>query len=70
MKAGMFQVRYCTPFKTLDGQLIEHWHETRVFADDEVDENAELRVIGDRQIRAGLNQQTNPDHCDVLANYY
>lgn len=29
-----------------------------------------LLVIGDRQIRSGLNQQTNSNHCDILADYY
>lgn len=41
-KNGMYQVRYCTPFKTVDGRLVDHWHETRVFANDEVD--AECKV--------------------------
>lgn len=34
------------------------------------DHNNELVLLGDRQIRSGLNQQSNPNHCDVLANYY
>lgn len=37
---------------------------------DYFDKNNRLLVIGERQIRSGLNQQTSPNHCDVLANYY
>ena len=27
-------------------------------------------LLGDRMIRSGLDHQTNPNHCDVLENYY
>lgn len=38
--------------------------------DDMNDEEDELFIMGDRLIQSGLDQQTNPNHCDVLANYY
>ena len=38
--------------------------------DDRFDKENRLLVIGERQIRSGLDQQTNSNHCDVLANYY
>lgn len=37
---------------------------------DYYEKDNKLVVIGERQIRSGLNQQTNSNHCDVLANYY
>ena len=41
-KNGMFQVHYYERHKTVDGRFVDHQHETRVFADDEID--AECKV--------------------------
>jgi hypothetical protein len=41
-KNGMFQVHYYTRHETIDGRFVDHQHETRVFADNEID--AECKV--------------------------
>lgn len=40
------------------------------YADSLVDPSEELIVMGDSYIKSGLQSQTNPNHCDVLKNYY